>query len=632
MKKIFAFLLSLISLITIHLSLITPVRAQGDFETSLVLEYKVSDTGQTTVSHTITLTNLTTAVHAVSYSLAIEGLVPTNIRAIGAGKELPTTITSEVSKTNIKVDFPDAVVGKGKSRAFTILYENSKIAAKNGQVWEITIPKVASSDQYSNLEVLITTPKTFGQPAYISPKPAKTLELEDHLTFIYGKSLSQSGIVAAFGRFQIFTFQLSYHLKNELTTVGATEVAFPPDTAFQRVYYESIEPKPISIKVDRDGNWLGTYKLKPGEQMDIKVTGAVQIFTSPQDFYPKQKIDPATYLKPGKYWETTNFEVAKLAVELKTPKSIYEYVVKTLSYDYDRVQEGVERLGAVQILKRPQNAICTEFTDLFIALARAAGIPAREINGFAYTENPQIQPLSLVADVLHAWPEYWDEERGIWIPVDPTWANTTGGVDYFSKFDLSHITFAIHGNSSTEPLPAGSYKLAQNPQKDVIVFFGNLPAKTSPNLKLNVILGNRILPFLPLSGNLILENEGPLALYNFKISSSATKGDVKLNKTNIGFLAPFGTLSLPFSWQTGFLLLGKTDTLPQVRFLAENSQISYNLPREFLVWEIITIFLGLLIMTTILLSPLLIKKKFFLKFAKILPIQRHDAAKITQTR
>ena len=137
------------------------------------------------------------------------------------------------------------------------------------------------------------------------------------------------------------------------------------------------------------------------------------------------------------------------AKNLKTAKGIYDFVSTKLKYDYERVKPNVERLGAVNALNNPNSAICMEFTDLFIALARAAGIPAREVNGFAYTENPKIQPLSLVNDVLHAWPEYYDYEKGVWIPVDPTWASTTGGVDYFNKLDLRHFTFVMHGKSST---------------------------------------------------------------------------------------------------------------------------------------------------------------------------------------
>ena len=56
-----------------------------------------------------------------------------------------------------------------------------------------------------------------------------------------------------------------------------------------------------------------------------------------------------------------------------------------------------------------------EFTDLFVAIARAAGIPARESVGYAYTTNSRLRPLSLVTDVLHAWPEYYDADKKIWV-------------------------------------------------------------------------------------------------------------------------------------------------------------------------------------------------------------------------
>ncbi len=63
--------------------------------------------------------------------------------------------------------------------------------------------------------------------------------------------------------------------------------------------------------------------------------------------------------------------------------------------------------------------------------------------------------MSLVKDVLHAWPEYYDESKKTWIMIDPTWGNTTHGMDYFSSLDFEHITFVIKGLSSTYPVPAG---------------------------------------------------------------------------------------------------------------------------------------------------------------------------------
>ncbi len=80
--------------------------------------------------------------------------------------------------------------------------------------------------------------------------------------------------------------------------------------------------------------------------------------------------------------------------------------------------------------------------------------------------------------MLHAWPEYYDKEKGHWTAVDPTWGNTTGGVDYFTMFDFNHIVFAIHGVSSSQPLPAGFYRESGKEGKDVSVEF--LEAGTPP--------------------------------------------------------------------------------------------------------------------------------------------------------
>jgi transglutaminase-like putative cysteine protease len=57
---------------------------------------------------------------------------------------------------------------------------------------------------------------------------------------------------------------------------------------------------------------------------------------------------------------------------------------------------------------------CNEHTALFVALARAAGIPARISVGLVSVRN---------AFYYHAWPEVYLDEgngRGLWLPVDPT--------------------------------------------------------------------------------------------------------------------------------------------------------------------------------------------------------------------
>ena len=60
---------------------------------------------------------------------------------------------------------------------------------------------------------------------------------------------------------------------------------------------------------------------------------------------------------------------------------------------------------------------CNEHTVLYVAMARASGIPARIAVGLVFIRGAQ------GAFYYHAWPEvYLDEggKRGLWLPVDPT--------------------------------------------------------------------------------------------------------------------------------------------------------------------------------------------------------------------
>jgi hypothetical protein len=127
-------------------------------------------------------------------------------------------------------------------------------------------------------------------------------------------------------------------------------------------------------------------------------------------------------------------------------------VVNTLNYNYDLVNNTTTtRLGALEALSEPNNALCTEFTDLFVTLARAKGIAAREIEGYAYSNNSKIKPINTQSDILHAWPEYFDTTANLWKAIDPTWAKTTNGIDYFNDLDLNHVTFVTHGVDSQLP-------------------------------------------------------------------------------------------------------------------------------------------------------------------------------------
>ncbi len=508
-KKLLTFLLGFIAIFLIT----GEVKADNEFYTDSVVTYHVQESGKTLVTHEITIENAFSTIYATSYAVTLENIDVQNVSAVNEnGKAINVTTEKQGDKTSIKLEFSDAVVGKGEKRHFYVSYENGSFAVRTGEIWEIEVPKVAQDNSFRSYAVKLMVPQSFGLEAYVSPKPVSFDQDDKNKTYTFSREdLAKTALTAGFGQFQVFTFNLSYHLENPLAVSTDTQVALPPDTAFQKVYFSKITPQPNDVTVDSDGNWLATFHLTPRQRVDVNVLGSVQIFASYRSFPKPTERVLSDNLKHSDYWQTDEPQIKALARELKTPEAIYDYIVKNLKYDYARVTPTVQRFGAKKALENPSQAICMEFTDLFIALARAAGIPAREVNGYAYTENPQLQPLSLVADVLHAWPEYYDSEKGAWIPIDPTWGSTSGS-DFFNKLDLRHFTFVIHGESATKPYAPGSYKLGPNPQKDVFVSFGKLPdARNSvPGLS---VAPKSTLPFMDSVFTVTVNNPGPSALY-----------------------------------------------------------------------------------------------------------------------
>ena len=80
--------------------------------------------------------------------------------------------------------------------------------------------------------------------------------------------------------------------------------------------------------------------------------------------------------------------------------------------------------NALQVLETRQGD-CNEHTVLYVAMARALGLPARTAVGLVYVND---------AFFYHAWPEVWLDE---WVAVDPTFGQYPA--------DAAHIRFVTGG-------------------------------------------------------------------------------------------------------------------------------------------------------------------------------------------
>lgn len=530
--------------------------AADTFLTDYKITYTVREDGNTDVAMNVGLTNSVSDYSYVSsYKVQVGFEHIANVTASDAGGSITPTIEKAESGQMIGLKFNTKVVGVGNKQAFTIRFSTSDIALKQGNIWEINIPGISAKNEFNTFDVDLRVPKSFGTPAYIKPR-----QIDSVLHFTKDQ-LKNSGISLAFGDKQIYSFNLSYHLENKNLFPIRTEIALPPDTNYQTVFLQSLQPEPLQVKKDADGNWLAEYELLPSQKKDILAQGKAEISLHPVK-EPLDEKQLAPYLQEKPYWQATNAKIQSLAESLKTPEAIYDYVVKTLQYDYTRVTSSANRIGAVGVLQKPSSAVCLEFTDLFVALARASGIPAREVDGYAYTENKRQRPSSLVEDILHAWPEYYDRQKQTWVMVDPTWGNTTGGVDYFNTLDFDHFTFVKKGMSSTYPVPAGGYKSKNDEnKKDIIIGFSNDIVGKAVDIQVMPYLQNTYIAGFPVGGRVMIINKGSRVIRNELFTVTATSLFPQRQDISIDELLPFANKELSFRFNKKPFLTNKTYTI-----------------------------------------------------------------------
>jgi transglutaminase-like putative cysteine protease len=534
---------------------VQPVLASENFSNKLTTTYNVQIDGSTIIRHHFTITNKKPTITVTKQALTLSSTDIQKVKAVDdSGDSIPTTAVTTDNHTNIVVTFPEPVVGQGKSRSFTISYVDNSATVVSGQVLEVYVPKLASPDEYDSYQITINTPLQFGSPSLVNPKPTTLQQNNETFTSIF-ENIKDQSIIAIFGDTQVFDVSLTYHLQNNTGSRGIAQIALPPDTSFQKVHYSVLDPEPLTIDRDEDGNWLATYKLAAGTELTVTASLVAQLKLEPYTDY-LSPLPSAKTTQLLEHWELPSELGQKTIAENQTPQDIYTYLTDHFEYNYDRLDKTIVRLGADYALANPDQALCQEYTDTFVALARANGISARQLTGFAYTEDDKLRPLSFIEDVLHAWPDYFDSQKNIWVQIDPTWGSTTGGIDYFNQFDLNHIVFAIHGHSSDSPYPAGSYKTPANNTDDVKVTFGTTFPEVEP--KLDFSLGTFVVPSwrLPSFQKLTISNKTGQALYRQTFQLSTDSDTIILPaQLEIPYLLPYQNSSQSFQvWSESGIL------------------------------------------------------------------------------
>ncbi|MCW1296921.1 MAG: transglutaminase family protein [Candidatus Parvarchaeota archaeon] len=138
------------------------------------------------------------------------------------------------------------------------------------------------------------------------------------------------------------------------------------------------------------------------------------------------------FCEPTPFCEANDPEIKKLAEEITKNKNTPEEASKAIfEWVRDKVRWDIlPTVGAKKLLKRkPIAGICTDKVNLFIALCRAIGIPARYL--FIYCDLKTILK-ELPKRVGHAAAEVFI--NGEWIISDPTFGENEETLFHPNKF------------------------------------------------------------------------------------------------------------------------------------------------------------------------------------------------------
>jgi transglutaminase-like putative cysteine protease len=210
------------------------------------------------------------------------------------------------------------------------------------------------------------------------------------------------------------TVKYSFTLKNQNNhPIEKTELfVYAPigESVFQQL--ESLSSShSFNLMEDDRGNKRMAFaieNLPPYASKTVSVTASVNLSDEDNQIGPLRE----SYLSDGKYIGLRHPDIQRLAHKLKadtqqgTVEGIYRWITRNIR------ESGYVKhdLGALHALEN-RSGDCTEFMYLFSALARANGIPTRNMAGFVAKENRILRPAD-----YHNWNEVYID--GAWYLVD----------------------------------------------------------------------------------------------------------------------------------------------------------------------------------------------------------------------
>lgn len=241
------------------------------------------------------------------------------------------------------------------------------------------------------------------------------------------------------------------------TITGSAKVwlPMPQSDAFQTVTVKDLK-FPAAHRILEDsahGNKVVFMELEP-KHSGKKIAMVFHVVRLEKGAYSADKADAEKYLKADalipqdKRFDTIVKEIlSNKENDLVRARAIYDHIIDHMRYM--KYGEGWGKGDAVHAC----NALygnCTDFHSYFIALARAAHIPARFAIGAALPSERNEGGV----DGYHCWAEFYAE--GKWWPVDISEADkyTELGIYYFGHHPANRFEFTVGRDLKVDPTPA----------------------------------------------------------------------------------------------------------------------------------------------------------------------------------
>lgn len=219
-------------------------------------------------------------------------------------------------------------------------------------------------------------------------------------------------------------------------SINVSMQSYPKNTVRQDVFSNTLSPDGFIGEDSIDFYW-GTTKHREFEIFvgsEVRTQYKVWHIDKKVPF-PIYTVDAslADYVKPTEIIDISP-EIRDVAGTLSQQSTdlfeveylFAEYVRRNIQYDLGSLTADVTQKSSWVLNNKV--GVCDELTNLFISLNRAAGVPARFVSGYAYTELEAFNTNW----VPHAWAEVYFPDYG-WVPYDVTYGQ-------YAFLDSGHIS------------------------------------------------------------------------------------------------------------------------------------------------------------------------------------------------